>query len=474
MALSLAAGLTLSPKDLLAAGGGIYPPARTGLRGAHTGSFEAAHKIAWEGWRPERPSSAKDGPYDLVIVGGGLSGLAAAFTYQQRVGKDARILILDNHDDFGGHAKRNEFNVLGRRLIGYGGSQSIDGPAGYSKEAQALLRAIGVETQRFYDAYDQGFYARHGLGYGMFFDAEHYGVNRMTPNPWRWDGGMDNGGLEAALTQMPITQQTRAALGDLFVGETPVLTDQPLSQRITYLQKTSYENLLRDVFHCPEEVVLLLRNTVKTFWGLGWDALSALEAARLAMPGTQRLGIEGHIPDAYDREEPYIFHFPDGNAGLARLLVAHLIPSVSAARTMDTCVLDKPDYARLDARENKVRIRLNATAADVRHKNGGVDVTYIRDGRAERVEAKAVIMACWHNIIPYICPELPENQVQAMGYGTKVPLLYVNVALRNWRAFADVGYHHIYSPQAPFPDTALDFPVSMGAMNFPRGLMSRS
>ena len=135
-----------------------YPPALTGLRGSHVGSFETALELALEGRRDwgvvEEPDSDV---YDLVVVGGGLSGLAAAHFYRKQQPK-ARILILDNHDDFGGHAKRNEFQSGGRTLIGYGGSQTLQEPSGYPAVVKGLLRDLGVDKKRFDTAYDRGFY----------------------------------------------------------------------------------------------------------------------------------------------------------------------------------------------------------------------------------------------------------------------------------------------------------------------------
>ena len=124
--------------------GGFYPPALTGLRGNHLGSFEVMHKLAREdntNWGPT-PKLDKD-HYDLAIVGAGISGLSAAYFFQKER-PDARILLLDNHDDFGGHAKRNEFEVDGRKLISYGGAQTMAAPSGYPRVVKRLLRELGV------------------------------------------------------------------------------------------------------------------------------------------------------------------------------------------------------------------------------------------------------------------------------------------------------------------------------------------
>ncbi len=119
---------------------GYYPPALTGLRGDPEGSFEVAHELR-DGsfWKKAGPIKDTGEEYDLVIVGGGISGLSAAYYFRKHAGPDARILILENHDDFGGHAKRNEFSVNGRTLQGFGGTFSIDSPAPYSAVAKEMI-----------------------------------------------------------------------------------------------------------------------------------------------------------------------------------------------------------------------------------------------------------------------------------------------------------------------------------------------
>src|SRR5262249_8341345 len=148
-----------------------YPPALTGLRGQHAGSFEVAHALVREGRTFSIAALAPEEHYDLIVVGAGISGLAAAYFYRQSVGRPVRILILDNHDDFGGHAKRNEFSVDGRLILAYGGTESLQSPKGlYSSVAKNLLKDLGVEIARFEKAFDRGVYASLGLSRGIFFD----------------------------------------------------------------------------------------------------------------------------------------------------------------------------------------------------------------------------------------------------------------------------------------------------------------
>ena len=190
VALTVAAGLT--PAAQLAAQPARYPPALLGLRGQHEGSFETAHAFAREGRRFDFSSLPVEERYDLVVVGGGLSGLAAAWFYRRQI-PQARILVLDNHDDFGGHAKRNEFTVGGRRIIGYGGSQSFQSPnALFGPVAKDLLRELGVDIKRFETAFDRDLYPSLGLSRGLFFSREAFGLRsgggRRTAVQRRRDG----------------------------------------------------------------------------------------------------------------------------------------------------------------------------------------------------------------------------------------------------------------------------------------------
>ena len=183
-ALTLAYGASLAPSEILALaarrGAATYPPALTGMRGSHDGAFEVAHALARSGATFAPPREQTEATWDLIVVGGGISGLSAAKFFRDRSGADRRILILDNHDDFGGHARRNEFNVDGRTLLSYGGSQTIDGPAKYSPVARQLLIDLAIDVERFYRYFDQDYFSDRGLGNGIYFDRATFGVDRVT------------------------------------------------------------------------------------------------------------------------------------------------------------------------------------------------------------------------------------------------------------------------------------------------------
>ncbi len=472
-ALSVAAGSALSPLELMAMVGdapsaGPYPPSLTGMRGNHAGSFEVAHALSWSGATWPRPATQTDDDYDLVVVGGGLSGLSAAFLYRQRMGPDVRILVIDNHDDFGGHAKRNEFDVDGKKLICYGGSQSIDTPGHYSDVAARLLQDISIDTERFYEYYDRQFFRDRNLRRGIYFSKEKYGADSVHANVTRIFADPDKEELAATIGAYPISDAGRTSLLRLLTADTDYLAGESREDKLNTLRRTSYSDFLEKHAGVASDAVAIFRDGTRGFWGVGWDALSALEGYRLGMPGTGHLGIGELEGEPAGRDEPYIFHFPDGNAGVARSLVRKLLPDAVPGSSMEDLVLSRIDYGLLDRRSEKTRIRLNSTAVDVRHADDNhVDITYVRDGQAQRVRGKHAVLACYNNLIPHLCPEVPEKQREAIAYASKVPLVYISIALRDWKAFENLGMQSIYIPQGILMHSfGLDFPVSMGGYDY--------
>ncbi len=474
VAMGLTAGTAVSPLELLAMNrqsstDALYPPELIGMRGSHPGSFEVAHALARNGARWTEPIDQTDRNYDLVIVGGGISGLSAAHLYKQRHGKDSRILILDNHDDFGGHAKRNEFTVDGKQLICYGGSQSIAEPSSWSPVGKKLLKDVGIHTERFYDYFDRNYFKDRKLGRGLYFSRDQYGKDYVSDNILGAEIKDNEEEIIGLINAYPIAEASKTALIKLLSQtENYLLGMESQEDKINLLRQTSYSDFLRKYVNVSEEVVLLYRDMSRGLWGIGWDALSALDAYKSGMPGT--LGLNLKIAEqSYERDEPYIFHFPDGNAGFARSIVRELIPSAISGTTMEDLVKARVDYAGLDLDSLMVRIRLNSTVVKVEHtpNEKAVDVTYIKDGSPYRVRGAHVIMACYNNIIPNICPEVPDAQKEAIAYATKMPLVYISVAVRNWNAFSNLGYRSFYIPQPSLMHSfGLDFPVSMGGYNF--------
>jgi spermidine dehydrogenase len=470
VALTIASGLT--PAAQVKADPSRYPSALTGLRGQHDGSFEVAHAVGREGQRYPIENLPVEESYDLVVVGGGISGLAAAWFYRRTAGDDARILILDNHDDFGGHAKRNEFTINGRTLIGYGGSQSLQSPKTlYSPVARGLLRDLGVTLGAFETAFKRNFYPSLGLSRGVFFAREAFGRDVLVPGdalttPPSEGAQVNAKPLGEFVAALPLSDASKVQLLALYDAGRDPLRGKSLAEKKALLRKTSYRDYLIKIHGCSEEVANCFQGRPLGFFGLGCDAVSAAEVAEFGYPGFAGPGLT--TARSAERREPYIYHFPDGNAAIARLLVRALIPDAAPGHTMDDVVLAPFDYSKLDRAGQNVRIRLDSTCVDVSEADGKVRIGYVQAGTAHRVEARHAVLACFHMMIPHIMPSLPQAQRAALAANVKAPLVYTNVQVRNWRPWIDLKVSNISAPMSFHSSVALDFPVSMGGYKHPR------
>jgi spermidine dehydrogenase len=455
----------------LEAGAPDYPPLRTGLRGSHPGSFEAAHAMR-SGTRFERAEDTGE-RYDLVVVGGGLSGLSAAYFFRKELPR-ATVLVLDNHDDFGGHAKRNEFVVDGRQLIGYGGTQYISGP--YTVAGRALLDDVGVDPARYHRAAKPTLelYRELGLGRAVFFDRETFGRDHLAVGEPRWGpeekGPPDTRSWRAFLAGAPLSERAQRDIARLYEEERDYLPGLSAGEKISRLRKLSYRDYLLDVAKVDPEVVTYFLHGLDSNAAGTIDGYSAWGAFRSGwLPGMQGLGLgwpaRGYIGEAENPLEA--IHFPDGNAGVARLIVRWLIPQALPGSSMEDSVATRVRYDALDRPGGAVRIRLESTVVGVAHAGErrsarGVDVTYLRKGRAYRASAGACVLACYNAMIPYLCPELPEPQRRALHLAVRKPYVYTSVLVSDWKAFERLGISDVSCPGAYYRSLALDWGVDLG------------
>ena len=445
---------------------GYYPPALTGLRGSHPGSFEDAHALR-DGRQSPAPADTGE-TYDLVVVGAGISGLSAAHFFRARTSPGSRVLLLDNHDDFGGHAKRNEFQLGGRLHLMNGGTLEIDSPRPYAPVPAALIRELGIDVEALSRRVEHlKFYEDLGLRTGVFLDRETFGADRLLV-------GFGKLPMKQLLADSPLSARARADIERIEEGQVDYLPGQSSAAKKDALSRISYSDFLRNLVKADPAVVAFYQSRTHGEWGVGIDAVSALDCWGFGLSGFRGMKLEkgsisrmGYTPSGYeDTGGSATLHFPDGNATIARLLVRSLIPDALPGKSVDDIVSARADYSRLDRAASNVRIRLSSTVIRARNSGGdksAVEVTYLRGGQPYMVRARNCVLACWNMMIPYLCPELPEIQRQALHKLVKTPLVYTSVALRNWESFAKLKVHRVYAPSGYHSSFSLNPKVDIGA-----------
>ncbi|MDB6082806.1 MAG: hypothetical protein JWN43_687 [Gammaproteobacteria bacterium] len=446
---------------------GYYPPLLTGMRGAHPGSFEDAHALRDGQGRPAPTDTGEE--YDLIVIGGGISGLAAAHYYRVQAPK-SRILILDNHDDFGGHAKRNEFNLDGHLHLMNGGTLMIESPRPYGPIAMGLMSTLGIDLAKLSKTTQHlEFYERRGMQRSVFFDRATFGTDGLAP-------GLDKLPFDRLLANSPLSARARAEILRIETAPIDYLPGMTSDEKKQRLSRMSYEAFLRDIVRVEPAVLSYYNARTHGDWGAGTDAVSALDCWGYGLPGFQGMHLVkgptprmSFTPAGYQETGGSLrLHFPDGNATIARLLVRDLIPPAVPGHDVEDVVTSRVDYAQLDQANSPVRIRLSSTATRVRHLGDpksarAVEVTYLRNGRALTARTRGAVLAGYNTMIPYLCPELPEEQKRALHRLIKTPLVYTSVALRDWKAFDALKIYRVYAPGSYYSYFELNPHVNIGS-----------
>lgn len=478
-ALSLAAGTAVSPleavaQDLLdpaALPSDYYPPTLQGLRGSHAGSFEASHN-ARDG-RYWNTVDAGDPVYDLVVVGGGISGLSAAHFYRKQLGPGARVLILDNHDDFGGHAKRNEFWHDGQMHLVNGGTLNVEAPSQYSTVAAGLLWDLGIDRARYFEKNSDRWkrYSDMGLQGSMFFDQETFGEDKLVV-------GYGDLPIGDFIKGIPLSAEIKVDVFRLYEEKKDYLPGLNAAEKRKKLTQISYRDYIINFVKCHPDVVRLFDTSLMGIFVTGMDAIPAIYCQEMGYPGFDGLNLDTVSPDQLVNEpggqhgrenntraaggDPDMY-FPDGNATITRLLVRSLVPDSVPGTSMEDVVTSRVDYSLLDRDENNARIRLNSTVVSVGHVNDRqVETSYVQGGQAYSVRSNAVVLACWNTVIPHICSEVSAPQREALLYGSKSPLVYTGVLVSNWQSWVDAGISRVTAPGGFHPSIGLPPSLELG------------
>ena len=412
-----------------------YPPVKTGMRGSHPGAYEIAHALARDGAKFPEPKSTEE-HYDLIVVGAGISGLAAAHYYQKRFGADSKILLLENHDDFGGHAKRNEFHQSGEMVLSLGGTHNLEWWS-FSKTVNAFMQEHGVDCKGMRKQMEFAYGRDAPNSPAMWFDETTYGVNRL----------VTNFNLSAKLTtedidKIPISDAGRDSL-KRFYDSAPSLEDWTEAEAEDLLSSISYPDFLRQYGGLTEDAVQLFDKEEHGSWGLEMRAISAAESMWEGYPGAHLFG-EDWSEDSFGYP---VAMWPDGNASLVRLMVAKLVPQSAPNAAAENVAMTQFDYSALDRENTNVRLRLNSTVVGVNNTDQGVSVTYASsEGELKQVSARHSVLACYHSIIPHLCPAMSDTQKAALKYQVKVPMILTNVLLRNSQALDKLGVDAVSCP----------------------------
>jgi spermidine dehydrogenase len=443
--------------------------AKGGLQGSTEAAFAAAHALR-DGQEFAVSSLPVEEEVDLLVVGAGISGLAAAHYYRQQR-PAARVLILENHDEFGGHARRCEMHVDGRLILGYGGSESIQSPGSlWSAGALGLLDDLNVELGRFQKYFDRDLYPGLGLSRGVLFTREAFGADELvTGDPTRMVADdiarekLNARSAAAFIGDFPLPPAAREKLVALYTEQRDVLPGKSPEEKRRVLAALSYRDFLLRCWGLDERAANVFTKRSHDFFALGIDGVPALDAAATGYPGFQGLALAGDAKAQAKLDEPYIYHFPDGNASLARLLVRRLIPAVAPGTTMEDVVMARFDMGALDRADSSTRLRLHSTVVALAGAGGAVDVGYVTQGKLRRARARHVIHAGYNMMLPYMMPDLAAPQRDALRACVKAPLVYAKVAVRNWEPWVRRGVHEVTNPMGFFARIKLDYPVSIGA-----------
>lgn len=430
-----------------------------GLQGQTPGAMALGHRVR-DGELPKEVDDTGE-TYDLVVVGAGIAGLASAYLYYQEAPGEPSILLLDNHDEFGGHARRNVMEYGGQRLIAPGGTFALEDVEDSPEEALEFFRRIGLDPARLVEYRDPKFRERFGLSPAVVFDSRVFGgagttwVNRWNETPY-----------EEFFARAPLSEAARKELVELYTTRKNYLPDS--RELEVELHSMSWEGFVREKMGLGDDAVRFVDLYATDLIGLGCDAASALEGYAVG-PGFFGMGGEGFYEEGGMFKYGYrpVNRYPDGNHTVARQLLKGILPSaITGENTMEGVFNGEPRNEELDRSGNRARVRLSSMVTSIRQKGETVDVDYVQpdgpDGKARRVRARHVIMTGWGSVAKHVVSDLPEEQRRAVEEYRYSSALYINVLLKHWRPIADIGAFEMYWPEGYCTWMHVSDPLSVG------------
>lgn len=404
---------------------------------------EAAHLIR-DGLTPMLMKKVEDTgeEYDMVIIGGGFSGIGAAYQFHKKYGNTKKCLIIENHPVFGGEAKQNEFEVDGYKLYGPQASNDFGPP---NKDDKGLIaeiyRVTGLPFEYKFvkqDTQKTNVKAPIENYYGVFWDEERfdtgYFLGTEAKTPWVINPRADK------LARLPWPDDVKADLNRAFEDLEDKYEGDDFDR---WLDSMSYKDLLEKVYNYSPKVTEYFDPIIAiSMGGVGCDVYSAYSAKELDMPCTRARYV---YDSSINEVELGAFSFPGGNAGSFRHIVKYLIPeSITGEKNFEDILFNPINFAALDRPNNAISIRLNSTAIDIRHEGPAdtakhVNVTYQENGVVKRVKAKTVVSGIGGWIGRNIIKDLPPAITEAYKEFHHSPILVVNVAVRHWRFLDELG-----------------------------------
>jgi spermidine dehydrogenase len=363
------------------------------------------------------------GEFDLVVVGGGIAGLSAAYYFLKMARGGRRVLLLENHAMLGGEARQNEFTVEGERLLGPQGSNDFSVPErGSDSLLDSFFAEFDLPREYAWQSWDPKLrplrFARDNYSNMDGFQESQvdigyfFGAAGWRKNIWA-----------NALAETPYSASARRDLLKWRANHGPLNDAEN-----RHLDTLTYKDYLEKVCGYDPAVTRMVEPIVGLLSGVSTDAACA------------RLGRQ--LVEAPDRA--MAVSFPGGNSPFPRALLRGVLPQSLPGKDFSSLMYAPVNFEALDRDDQPVRIRLNATAVRIEHlpertSREGLAVTYERGGSLFKVAARTVVMASGGWVNKHILMDMPPDLRAAYDQFSYAPALIVNVALRQWRFLYDLG-----------------------------------